>query len=146
MCDTLPSDPVAVSGCLTQRRYLTKGQGRRCLVRSQDYSLVRVTSLSEGKPIVEMAQIKENTGKTSREQKNCYVDPSPSSLLSFFVPRRPVRVLPATDENGEVHRMVCYPDKLWTEALRLFQTRNVRSSGSPIPAHRNDGGGRGGVK
>ncbi|CAM9732298.1 unnamed protein product [Laminaria digitata] len=34
------------------------------------------------------------------------------------------RVLPATDENGEVHRMVCYPDKLWTEALRLFQTRN----------------------
>eukprot|EP00904_Undaria_pinnatifida_P007451 jgi/Undpi1/3836/HiC_scaffold_16.g07205.m1 len=33
------------------------------------------------------------------------------------------RVLPATDENGEVHRMVCYPDKLWTEALGLFRTR-----------------------
>lgn len=33
------------------------------------------------------------------------------------------RVLPAVDESGEVHRMVCYPDKLWTEALALFRTR-----------------------
>ncbi|CAN0458801.1 unnamed protein product, partial [Hapterophycus canaliculatus] len=33
------------------------------------------------------------------------------------------RVLPAEDEEGEVHKMVCYPDKLWTEALALFRSR-----------------------
>lgn len=39
-----------------------------------------------------------------------------------------IRVLPAEDENGEIHRMCCYPDKLWTEALGLFRTRMVRLS------------------
>ena len=34
------------------------------------------------------------------------------------------RVLPARDEkSGEVHKMICYPDKLWTEALGLFRNR-----------------------
>lgn len=33
------------------------------------------------------------------------------------------RVLPAEDEGGRVHRMVCYPDKLWIEALGLFRNR-----------------------
>lgn len=33
------------------------------------------------------------------------------------------RVLPAEDEEGKVHKMVCYPDKLWTEALALFRSR-----------------------
>lgn len=33
------------------------------------------------------------------------------------------RVLPAQDESGKVHRMVCYPDKLWIEALGLFRNR-----------------------
>lgn len=34
------------------------------------------------------------------------------------------RVLPAEDEkSGEVHKMICYPDKLWTEALGLFRNR-----------------------
>lgn len=33
------------------------------------------------------------------------------------------RVLPAEDESGGVHRMVCYPDKLWIEALGLFRNR-----------------------
>lgn len=34
------------------------------------------------------------------------------------------RVLPARDENsGETHKMICYPDKLWIEALGLFRNR-----------------------
>eukprot|EP00752_Nemacystus_decipiens_P009194 g8213.t1 len=33
------------------------------------------------------------------------------------------RVLPAEDESGNLHKMVCYPDKLWTEALGLFRNR-----------------------
>ncbi|CAM9876164.1 unnamed protein product [Discosporangium mesarthrocarpum] len=35
------------------------------------------------------------------------------------------RVLPAKDEKGKVSHVICYPDKMWPEALRLFQTRNV---------------------
>ncbi|CAM9504587.1 unnamed protein product [Pylaiella littoralis] len=33
------------------------------------------------------------------------------------------RVLPAQGEDGKVHKMVCYPDKLWVEALGLFRNR-----------------------
>lgn len=29
------------------------------------------------------------------------------------------------DESGELHRMICYPDKMWTEALSLFRIRHV---------------------
>lgn len=33
------------------------------------------------------------------------------------------RVLPAQDKAGNTHRMICYPDKLWVEALGLFRNR-----------------------
>ncbi|CAM9779348.1 unnamed protein product [Ectocarpus sp. 8 AP-2014] len=33
------------------------------------------------------------------------------------------RVLPAEDQRGNRRRMICYPDKLWTEALGLFRSR-----------------------